>query len=473
MSQKNDTPILILSLLLTVGVLGVGGWWVAQQMGLFSSGAVDGNTEQTDRPGSTNPPGSSQYQLSAGDRLLFTEGASSEKQQAVEAIADGDFDGAIASLEQSLAANRNDPEALIYLNNARIGNQASYTIAVAVPASSAPDAALEILRGVAQAQTEINDAGGIQGTPLRILIADDANDPATGEKLAEALVDQEDVLGVVGHFSSDTSLAASAVYEQGGLVMISPTSTSIALSGVGDYIFRTVQSDRIAADGLARYMLEQMGVQNVAVFYNGESDYSNSLKDAFSSSVLTQGGNVVAEFDLQASSFNPFENLSEAEERGAEAIMLAANTPTRSQAFQVITANGSQLELLGGDSLYNAEILQTVGGDAVDMVIAAPWNRDADPNASFPGAARRLWGGDVSWRTALAYDATIALAQGLETNPSRSGLQETLSASSFSAPGASGNIQFMASGDRNRAAQLVVIEPGNQSGYGYDFVPVR
>lgn len=471
MSQKNDTLVLIASLLLTVGVLGAGGWWLAQQLGLFSPGAVGTDSEPSER--SPDAPAPGQYQLSLGDRLLFPDAASAEKRQAVEAIADGNFDEAIASLEQSLAANRNDPEALIYLNNARIENQASYTLAVAVPASSAPDAALEILRGVAQAQTEINDAGGIQGTPLKILIADDANNAETAAELAQALVEQREVLGVIGHFSSDTSLTASAVYEQAGLVMVSPTSTSIALSGVGDYIFRTVQSDRIAADGLARYMLEQMGVQNVAVFYNGESDYSNSLKDAFSSSVLTQGGNVVAEFDLQAPSFNAFDDFNQAIERGAEAIMLAANTPTRNQAFQVIAANRGQLELLGGDSLYNAEILQTVGSDAVDMVIAAPWNRDADPNSSFPAAARQFWGGNVSWRTALAYDAAIALAQGLEVNPSRSGLQNALSAPNFSVSGASGNIQFMASGDRNRAAQLVVIQPSSESEYGYDFVPVR
>lgn len=472
MAQKNDTPILILSLLITLGLLGFGGWWLARQLGLFSSSGsvttIDSGTSPTPSP---SPSGS--YSLSTGDRLILPDGASPQKQQAVEAIAKGNYDQAIALLDQSLAQNRNDPEARIYLNNAQIGDQTSYTIAVAIPASSAPDAALEILRGVAQAQTEINDAGGIQGTPLKVLMADDANNPQTATKLADALVDQKDVLAVIGHFSSDTSLAASAIYQQAGLVMMSPTSTSVALSSVGDYIFRTVQSDRIAADSLARHMIEQMGVRNVAVFYNSQSDYSKSLKDAFSSIVLTEGGNVVAEIDLNtAASFNAFDSLKQARDRGAEALMLAANTPTRSQAFQVITANQGQLKLLGGDNLYNAEILQTVGQDAVGMVIAAPWNRDANPNSPFPAAARQMWGGDVSWRTALAYDATMAIANGLRANPTRAGLQEALSAPSFSVPGASGNIQFMASGDRNRAAQLVTIEPGNRSGYGYDFVPV-
>ena len=82
-------------------------------------------------------------------------------------------------------------------------------------------------------------------------------------------------------------------------------------------------------------------------------------------------------------------------------------------------------------------------------------------------------GGDVNWRTAMAYDATKALAEGLRVNPSRRGIQQILSQSDFSLAGASGNIKFLRSGDRNAAVKLVEIRPGNNSSYGYDFVPLR
>jgi hypothetical protein len=42
---------------------------------------------------------------------------------------------------------------------------------------------------------------------------------------------------------------------------------------------------------------------------------------------------------------------------------------------------------------------------AVGMVLAVPWHILGDPNSPFPKAASQLWGGEVSWRTALAYDA--------------------------------------------------------------------
>ncbi len=478
--QKNEAPILILSFIITLVAIGFGVTW---GLGAFnfsntsSNGSSSTNTSEataTDNPES--PSRSSvnvQAQLSTGDRILVSSNVSPQKQAGISAMAAGNYSAAVQSFETALAANRNDPEALIYLNNARIAEQPAHTLAVAAPISSATDAAEEILRGVAQAQTAVNQSGGIQGTPLKIVIVNDNNDADTAVQLAQELVNRSDILAIIGHFSSDITIQAGAVYQDAGLPMISPTSTSVEISGLGNYIFRTVQSDRISADGLARHMLSNMNVQSAAVFYNSESGYSNSLKDAFTSAVLTGGGQVTSEFDLSSDSFNAITAVEQAIQQGAQALMLAANTPTRSQALDVIAANQQRLALLGGDSLYNAELLQRGGQAAVGMVVAAPWNRDANPNSSFPQEARQLWGGDVSWRTAMTYDAMQALIAAIAQNPTRSGIQQTLSGSGFSATGASGTIQFLPSGDRNQAPQLVIVQPSTETAYGYGFEPAQ
>ncbi len=471
MSQKNEAPILILALLVTFGLLGGGGWWVYNQFVSGTSSEI-GSSSTTDPSSGTGANVPASQRLSFGSSILVPTVTTPQKQAGVLAMLNGDYATAVQSFEASLATSRNDPETLIYLNNARIAEQPAYTIAIAAPLSSASDAAQELLRGVAQVQNTVNQTGGIQGVPLRIAIVDDANDVAVAEEVAQLMVGNSDILGVIGHFSSDVAIAVGNIYQQNGIVMISPTSTSVQLSQVGDYIFRTVQSDRITADGLARYMLNTMNQQSVAVFYNSQSGYSNSLKDAFTSAALTGGGQVVAEFDLSRGDFNALTDLEAAIQRGATAIMLAANTPTRDQALQVIAANRQRLALLGGDSLYNADVLRIGQDAAVGMVVAAPWHRDSNPNSNFPQEARELWGGDVSWRTALTYDAARAFIAALQQNPTRQGIQQVLLSPGFSATGSSGTIQFLPSGDRNLAPQLVIVEPSDRSGFGYDFVPM-
>jgi WD40 repeat protein len=122
--------------------------------------------------------------MSMGDKILVPTLTNPNKLAGVEAIRNGDFTTAINPLKAYLKNKPNDPEALIYLNNARIGTQKSYTIAISAPISSDVNGALEMLRGVAQAQNEINQAGGINKVPLRI-IADDKNEPDTTNKIAE------------------------------------------------------------------------------------------------------------------------------------------------------------------------------------------------------------------------------------------------------------------------------------------------
>ncbi|MDX2216123.1 MAG: ABC transporter substrate-binding protein [Oculatellaceae cyanobacterium bins.114] len=484
MSQKNDTPVVIAALLITLTLLGAGGWWLWRQFNA-RGGNPFGITSPSSSPSSPGVSGqvpSLAERLSSGERVFVVEGASAEKQAGVQAIANGSFEEAIARFQASLTANPNDPEALIYLNNAQIGLRIQKgelpennvaTIAVAVPITSAVNPASEILRGVAQAQTEINETGGVKGYPLRIVIVTDDVDPNVVQQIATELV-ETDVLGVVGHFGSDATLAAAAIYQASGLVMLSPTSTSTAISELGDYVFRTVPSDRFTAAALSRYMLNTLQKSNAAVYFNSQSAYSNSLKDEFATALVTEGGQVLNEFDLSSSNFDAAATLEQANQQGVEVLVLLANTPTLDQALQVVTVNQDQLALLGGDSLYNPKILQVGGAAAEGMTVAVPWVLLANPKTQFVQASRRLWGGDVNWRTAMAYDAVQVLVKGMQDSfpPTREGIKNALNSPNFVVEGATGTIRFLPSGDRNQPMQLVTIQPGNRSGYGYDFVPV-
>ncbi|MEM9539374.1 MAG: ABC transporter substrate-binding protein [Cyanobacteria bacterium P01_E01_bin.42] len=462
MSRSKETKILLLSLVITGAIVGMGGWWMSR------SGFIGGNRNNSI---SANG-GAIQTRSSLGDRLLVSDTASPPKQAGIQALAAGNYAEAIASFETSLQAAQNDPEALIYLNNAKIGTTEAYTLAVSVPIGSNIDAAKEILRGVAQAQQEANQTGGINGVGLKIAIANDDNNPEVAREIAAQFAKDREILGVIGHFGSDTTLAAAQIYQEKGLPTISPTSTSVRLSGVGDYIFRSVPSDRLTGSSLVRYQLEQLQKQKTAIFYNSQSDYSQSLKEVVSTELLTLGGEVVAEFDLSGS-FNASNALAEARNKGAEVLAILANTETLDEALQVVATNGRSLPVLAGDSAYTAKTLQIGGQNAVGAIVAVSWHILGNPEAEFPKTSKQLWGGDVNWRTAMAYDATRAFIAALKQNPTRQGVQQALSDRNFSAEGASQEIRFLPSGDRSQAVRLVTIEAGNRTSFGYEFVPLR
>ncbi|MCC5646848.1 ABC transporter substrate-binding protein [Nostoc sp. CHAB 5824] len=466
MSQKNETTILALALLLTVGIVGGGVWWFTN-----GSGVKIGNTIIPGSERGSNP--SLQDRISFGEKTLTPGTVSPAKKEGVQAIAAKSYNKAITNFTAALKLNRNDPEALIFLNNARIASSKSYTIVASVPVGTDPNASLEILRGIAQAQNEINTSGGVKGVPLRVGIANDDDNPEIAKQIAANLVSNPEVLGIVGPNTSDSTLAAGTIYTSGQLVAISPTSTSVKVSNFSRYVFRTVPSDFMAARTLANYMVKTLQKKNTVVFFNSQSNYSQSLKSEFVSSVSLEGGQVSSEFDLSQVNFSAAKSIEQATKQGAEVLMLAANTETLDKALQVVQINQKRLTLLAGDDVYTVKTLEIGREQATGMVVAVPWHIDGDPKSDFPQKSRQLWGGDVSWRSALSYDATVALIAALGRNPTRSGVQQALFSSDFSTTGASGTIRFLASGDRNAPVQLVKIVPGSRSGTGYDFEPVR
>ena len=162
-----------------------------------------------------------------------------------------------------------------------------------------------------------------------------------------------------------------------------------------------------------------------------------------------------------------------AKQDGAEAIMLAPNTPMLDKALEVVNANSQKLPILGGDAVLQAKTREMAGKNALGMIIASPWNSLDNSQSNFLRRARSLWGEEISWRTALAYDATQALITATDNNFTRVGVQQALTALSFTANGASGTVKFLPSGDRITNVELVHLISDPNAKYGYNFVPMN
>lgn len=420
--------------------------------------------------------------LSYGEEILVPGSKTTEKWTGVKAVSNCNYAKAVKYFEQSRASQRNDPETLIYLNNAKIDNQKLpfYTIAIVAPLSGNHDnlnSGLEILRGVAQAQNEFNQTQQKKPIRLKVLVANDKNDLEQGKKLAEALGKKAEILAVIGHATSDITIAAAEIYKQNQLVLISPTSTSDELSTKSsieaNFLFRTVSSDRVTAQALTSYLLNSARQQKAAVFYNSNSSYSSSLRNQFITDFSASGGSVV-EIDLSTFLFSANQNIDKIQKQGRSALVLLPDSTTRNKAVEVIKANSPRYLMVGGDSVYNSDILKMGAQDALGLVVATPWHNLSSSNREFPQAAQKLWGGAVSWRTAFAYDATRSLITALEKtpNPSRNLLQKSLSDPNFIATGATGNIQFRANGDRKNAQMQFVKVENNSQGKPV-FVPLK
>jgi eukaryotic-like serine/threonine-protein kinase len=451
--------------------------------------------------------------LSCGEEILVKTSSPRLKQRAVEEFAKSNYQSAFNLFKKSWNEEDSiDPETLIYMNNAflKANNADYYTIAVAIPILKNQsgsvvnaDSAKELLRGVAQAQTEVNlgaiatakshqnfpgqgflKAKAINGKGLRVIIADDANVKEEARKRADSLVKQPDILGVVGHYASEITLSAVDIYEQNNLVLISPASTTEELTEKHRKVFfRTSYSSQFTAQTLAKY-LRSVGKNQATVLYNPGSssgsyftrDFKKHFQDDKKGKILR-----IRDFDLSKNEFNAQTALNEIQQTGETAIVLSPDgqiTNSLNNAIALVKANRSRHWIAGIWVLYKWRTLEAVSQlkSFEKLIISVPWHPLTSVNQKFPQQAKKLWGGTVNTDTALAYDATIALIKAMEMQqqPSREGMQKTLSLPNFMVSGGTGTIQFAENGSRkNPPSELVHIVKCPKEQFGVVFVPIK
>lgn len=403
--------------------------------------------------------------VSLGERHLFKGKSNTRRDDGIVAFKNGDLVTAEQNFQQAVADDKNDPEIQIYLNNTQAALQGSpFKIAAVVPVEEKEASATEMLRGIADAQTEFNNQGGIAGRLVQVVVANDSNDSSQARSIARELAKDRDILGIIGHNSSGVSRSALNEYEKARLVMISPTSTATDLSN--DYFLRTVPTDAISGKKLAEYA-QKAGVSRVAIFYDATSSYSKSLQKAFESNFSQLGGNILRSIDISSPNFNSEQEIKNLKQ-DTDAIALFPSTKTTSVAIGIARANtelpGEKLTMLGGDALYSSDVLNQGGTDVNGLIIAIPWFSQSQPYAQ---KANKRWIGTINWRTAASFDAAKALLKSLEDNADRASVRQNLQSVSLAANETSGEPLSFANSEReNVEPVLVQIDSGSyrQSG---------
>ncbi|RJL05165.1 ABC transporter substrate-binding protein [Paracoccus siganidrum] len=153
----------------------------------------------------------------------------------------------------------------------------------------------DMQRGAELAMREVSDSGKLLDGSTVVAVTGDTTciDAAAATAAAERLITAEGVKGIVGGMCSGETIATlENVALPNGIVMISPSATSPALSTIEDngLFFRTSPSDARQGEVMADIILEK-GIDTVAVTYTN-NDYGKGLADSFAAAFAEKGGTV-------------------------------------------------------------------------------------------------------------------------------------------------------------------------------------
>ncbi|HET8729966.1 MAG TPA: branched-chain amino acid ABC transporter substrate-binding protein [Moraxellaceae bacterium] len=226
--------------------------------------------------------------------------------------------------------------------------------------------------GVRLAVDELN-AGGytIAGKKVKfeLMSEDDQADPRVATTVAKKFVD-DGVNVVIGHMNSGTTIPASRIYNDAGLVEVSPSATNPKYTQQGyKGAFRVMANDVQQGKALGEFAVKDMAAKKIAII-DDRTAYGQGLADEFEKAVKANGGNVIVhEFtNDKASDFTAI--LTKIKGVSPDLVFYGGMDGQGAPMAKQMKTLGLTAKLLGGDGIHTAEFMK-LAGDAAEGVTAS------------------------------------------------------------------------------------------------------
>lgn len=342
----------------------------------------------------------------------------------------------------------------------KVGVNAELTGSVPVVGQSCKNAAL-------MAAEEVNAAGGLdvggKKYTLSMLVEDNEDKAESAASAAQKLINQNQVVAMVGPNASRNAIPAASVAESSKVPMISPWSTNVKLCQDKKYVFRACFIDDFQGVVCAKFALNNLGSKTAAVLYDVASEYNKGIAEVFKKSFEENGGTVVA-FESYTTGDKDFSAQITKIVAGNPDILFLPNyyseVPLQVQQALRIGYKG---KFLGSDSWGSAELIKLGGADMEGLYFSTHYAPDiATPEAQkFISNYKAKYGSVPDDVAALTYDAVQLLCQALKAagKVDRQAVRDALAGiKQFN--GVTGQMQFTGGGDPVKSAVIIQIRDG-------------
>ncbi|WP_430912811.1 branched-chain amino acid ABC transporter substrate-binding protein [Methylobacterium sp. sgz302541] len=343
------------------------------------------------------------------------------------------------------------PAALVLLSlgaPSALAQQGPLRIGLSAPLTG-PDAGFGqgMRLGAEQAVADINRNGGVAGRKLALVVADDAGDGKQGAAVAKRFA--ADRIGlVVGPLSTIVAAVAAPVYEEAGIVTVTPGATGAALTGRGWWnLLRLGASDAQQAATAAAYLNERFAGRRIGIVHD-RTTFGRGLADAVSRALKARGNGEAAFLGLQKGAKDAADVLAPLKDARVEAVYFGGLAQEGAVLAKGLREAGLDAVLIGSDGLLDKDFPAIAGPAAEGTVMTLPADPRKLPEPKGKPAGRTP---ETDAFAGQGYAAVEVLARGVERAKSAEG-RKVAAALRDGAPLrlSTGEVAFDAKGDLAR-----------------------
>ncbi len=263
---------------------------------------------------------------------------------------------------------------------------------------------------------DINANGGIDGRQIELLVEDDVCKPEVATNTATKLV-SAGVKVVLGHICSGATKAALPIYNNAGVIVMSPSATNPALTQSGEYpnFFRTIASDDAQARTEVDFALDTLGLSKIAVIHD-KGDYGKGLAE-FAKTFLenSEKGEVVLFEGVTPGAVDYSAIVQKIKRSGAEAVIFGGYHPEASKIVTQMRKKRMDTIFISDDGVKDDTFIKVAGKYAEGVYATGPKDTSANPlSKAAVEAHKTAYGEDPGAFYENAYAAALALANAID-----------------------------------------------------------
>jgi branched-chain amino acid transport system substrate-binding protein len=304
--------------------------------------------------------------------------------------------------------------------------------------------------GAQLAADKINAAGGINGTPISLVVYDGKTDPAVQASITTQLLNSDKVPVIVGFSDSDPVLASAPLAQKAGVPFITVGATSPKLPDqVGNQMFLACFGDNTQAAVGATFAFENLKAKNVYVIEDTGAEYTTLLSKYFRETFEHLGGKIVGRetFRTGDKTFTAQITKVKAASTKPDVLFVSSGPSEVGLIVRQIRQAGITIPIMGGDG-YDTPLLMDVAGSAANNVYytthALIASDSTGPAKEFYDDYSKAFGRPPETAfAALAYDAVFLTADAIKRagTPTPAAIRDALQATK-NLPGVTGEISY-------------------------------
>jgi branched-chain amino acid transport system substrate-binding protein len=220
------------------------------------------------------------------------------------------------------------------------------------------------VQGAKMALEEVNASGGVLGEPVQLVIEDNGSKAGEAATIARKFISQDKVSAILGDLTSSATMEIAPLAQAAKIPLLTPSATNVAITQIGDYVFRSCFIDPFTGKVMARFALDHLHAKRAILLTDVKQDYSLGVSDAIRTYFTQNGGEIIGSMSYASGDTDFRTQLTEMRGQRADVIFLPGYYTEAALILLQARRLGINVPFVGGEGWDSPTLIKIAGKSA-------------------------------------------------------------------------------------------------------------